>query len=1307
MDPMQAHRALIDFAGRRGVPPLQLAMHVALPQRFRTELLHLIRLNFIPEADMPAESDVLLADFCQDLGGGYYRFDPEVQSELLDALVAEYAGESEPRIRSVARFLAAYVAEGGRAAEPRSDPVSREYLAILGWVSLAYLDPDNAALQLAKALEGSIAAGDGESRLRLSGVVASVAQPLVSYQRLLTYAAGLQAKEEGRTEDAEKLLKETEWLEIAPGVAARAAAELLPGVTKTRVRQAFVPRSPEYSPHFGEEAPGNVRDLSFLETAWEQGTNFVQILGKAGAGKTSLMQKWFRRHVDKVSVFVWYFYHPGASDEFLRQLAQWLGLPPLGADVLTVDVLTVAGRLREDRVLMVLGGMENLLAPDGKLSDPLMKPLLHKLAASNAGMVAVGTQIRIADIPDEGIRALSLVIEDGVFEQGDGPELDQWGKLSRVLKQYHKSDRKRPLSIAALCPAGADLASRVMQAIRQVFEEKVGVQSFDMAQVVQRASDFESACHVIAEASADALQVAFWQGFDADGYRWLPWLTNVMHGEYWKGKDSFPIGNCIFVCAGQTTWQQLKSAPNSPAFMGRISTSVSSQDPSRNGTVFFVDWEATPAKTAGLGEWFLSCAERGYGFELIGRRTYAFGALAHSLRCRLLVCRDEALIHRFQEDDAERRLAATLFGDIRRPVFAARPIFALSCDWIFADSASTPVEAISVAEKWIGEHDDAESQEALFRQQIALFESVFGRESGEAAKAREEHAAVLGVISVPRHLGAAIDAPEWMRKLQNAESRTGAAEARKILQDLAMVGLRLEPGVVSEREEWAGAQRLRESLEDLAEAEHETWVTRRLEEGWRYSPVRDKSLKLLPHLMTYSALTEEYKEANRKVVRNNVEHARQAGLKVVEADLREVTREMKTGRGIRRVFLSSTFPDLQKERDAVCECLSEWEVRVANRESFESPRERLRHAMRGCDAFIGIYRFLYGSGSRTEAKSTIELEYEMAREAGIPMLVFFSNEGSRSLSLSDLNRTLEFRNRIQREVPIRYFSFPGELTRRLREDMATADSGLGERQALFASLPPHFERAEQVRTSAGIGFRTVCILPGDEREDPNQANEAILREWNRRLASGAAHVVGLYWPDESHPGKAAERLIHQLRSYPGLLTGKTPIIVQHRISIEETPKFIGGFREYMVFWSQRPADLKVILLFNLVYAPDAARARPVSTVFAALSKGRNRGKAIGLADDMCGPARSLGFEAIVLPEIKPVSLAEAEEWLSSELVGPGYSEERREKILGSLREWFTRTEAIPSADLNRRIQALYLETMPPGGIQARGKKRSK
>lgn len=217
MRPLEAYESLMSFAAERGEEAFHLALHASVPQSFRPDFLHLLRLNFLPGLPPAAEADVLLAPFCEDTGGGYYQFDPEVRRLLLSHLDPTFPEEKGERLRRVASLLVSYIGHQGRSLSAEQDRLSEEYLSIQTWVALAFLYPEQAAMQLAAALELGLGDGETAARVQFSGLAAALSVPLVHYPKLLTYAAGLEALEQGRLADAADLLERLPDEEIQVG----------------------------------------------------------------------------------------------------------------------------------------------------------------------------------------------------------------------------------------------------------------------------------------------------------------------------------------------------------------------------------------------------------------------------------------------------------------------------------------------------------------------------------------------------------------------------------------------------------------------------------------------------------------------------------------------------------------------------------------------------------------------------------------------------------------------------------------------------------------------------------------------------------------------------------------------------------------------------------------------------------------------------------------------------------------------------------------------------------------------------------
>src|ERR1022692_4606687 len=175
--------------------------------------------------------------------------------------------------------------------------------------------------------------------------------------------------------------------------------------------RAFTSKLPVVNPTLIGRDP----QLDFLDAAWSNpATNFVQIIAAGGTGKTALVDKWFRRHLGEAHVFGWSFYSQGtssdrqtSSDPFFVELLRWLhiDIPPTVSIYAKADA--IAARLREERVLLILDGVDDLDESTGALRDAELKVLLQELDTANCGLVLCTTRIRL-DIPDDAPRSLSL-----------------------------------------------------------------------------------------------------------------------------------------------------------------------------------------------------------------------------------------------------------------------------------------------------------------------------------------------------------------------------------------------------------------------------------------------------------------------------------------------------------------------------------------------------------------------------------------------------------------------------------------------------------------------------------------------------------------------------------------------------------------------------------------------------------------------------------------------------------------------------------------------------------------------------------
>jgi len=93
-----------------------------------------------------------------------------------------------------------------------------------------------------------------------------------------------------------------------------------------------------------------------------------------------------------------------------------------------------------------------------------------------------------------------------------------------------------------------------------------------------------------------------------------------------------------------------------------------------------------------------------------------------------------------------------------------------------------------------------------------------------------------------------------------------------------------------------------------------------------------------------------------------------------------------------QVFISSTYADLIEERRKILEVLLMADCIPAGMEAFVATDneqfEVIKKVIDLCDYYVLIIGKRYGSVNQTTGKSYTEMEYDYAKEKGIPVLVF-------------------------------------------------------------------------------------------------------------------------------------------------------------------------------------------------------------------------------------------------------------------------------------------------------------------------------
>lgn len=147
---------------------------------------------------------------------------------------------------------------------------------------------------------------------------------------------------------------------------------------------------------------------------------------------------------------------------------------------------------------------------------------------------------------------------------------------------------------------------------------------------------------------------------------------------------------------------------------------------------------------------------------------------------------------------------------------------------------------------------------------------------------------------------------------------------------------------------------------------------------------------------------------------------------------------------MKKIFISSTYQDLQSHRKLIWELLETYEVEVKGMEKFGA---RTCKALQTCldevsdsDIFICIIGMRYGSIDKETNKSFTQLEYELAKKQGKEVFIYLfdEKEGKIAPSLIDFENhqeLLKFRKILQENHTVDSFIAESDLVKKIGQKL--------------------------------------------------------------------------------------------------------------------------------------------------------------------------------------------------------------------------------------------------------------------------------
>ncbi len=194
-----------------------------------------------------------------------------------------------------------------------------------------------------------------------------------------------------------------------------------------------------------------------------------------------------------------------------------------------------------------------------------------------------------------------------------------------------------------------------------------------------------------------------------------------------------------------------------------------------------------------------------------------------------------------------------------------------------------------------------------------------------------------------------------------------------------------------------------------------------------------------------------------------------------------------------RVYVSSTFSDLKADRRAVIDAVRRMGHVTVGAESLTASDQRPVRAslaaLADCDVYIGIVGWRYGEIPAEEnphGLSITELEYERARELGIPRLMYLVSGDApvpRSAIDRDTSAVEKFRARVQRHGLVAHFDRHNNLGELVMASLSHRAYGLAADVVAPVKLAVLFAGHDlRLMTQIGDGALVPLLLEGELAE---------------------------------------------------------------------------------------------------------------------------------------------------------------------------------------------------------------------------------
>lgn len=173
-----------------------------------------------------------------------------------------------------------------------------------------------------------------------------------------------------------------------------------------------------------------------------------------------------------------------------------------------------------------------------------------------------GLGLRVALLGLDALKDVPYASFGNLFT-ADRDEIEALRNIQRLMQDYENNKGEtKPLSIAVFGPPGAGKSFGIKQMAETALRGKKSFLEFNLSQF-ENVTDLIGAFHQVRDKVLEGgTPIVFWDEFDSQNYRWLQYLLAPMQdGKFQEGQITHPIGRCIFVFAGATSYDLTSFGP--------------------------------------------------------------------------------------------------------------------------------------------------------------------------------------------------------------------------------------------------------------------------------------------------------------------------------------------------------------------------------------------------------------------------------------------------------------------------------------------------------------------------------------------------------------------------------------------------------------------------------------------------------------------------------------------------------------------------------------------------------------------------